>query len=498
MPLRKACMRKCDPDGNQYVLFDSIADYRRGPGALTMSSQKIVKDDGRTYKRRSTAGWELCVTWKDGSTSWEKLSDLKESHPVETAEYAVSQDIISEPAFNWWAPFVLKKRNRIISLVKQRQARYLKRNEKFGIRVPKFVEEAKLIDLENDNTAWQDAIAKEMKNVRVAFKILDDDDVIPKDHQNIRCHMIFDVKMEDFRRKARFVAGGHMTKAPPVMTYASVVSRETVRIALTIAALNGLEVKCDDVLNAYITAPCTEKIWTVLGKEFGSDERKRAIIVRALYGLKSSGAAFHQHLGDCMRGLGYTSCLADPDLWLKAETRPDKSTYYSYILCYVDDILVIHHDPMPILGRIDKFMKLKDKSVGDPDTYLGARLSQVQLENDVWCWALIPSKYVQEAVRNCSNHLKKNFDGKYGLTRNAPNPFPMGCDPPTDVSPVCSPEEASYFQSIIGVMRWMVEIGRIDIATEVSQLSSFLAMPREGHLAAACHIMSYLRCKHNS
>ena len=54
-----------------------------------------------------------------------------------------------------------------------------------------------------------------------------------------------------------------MTKAPAAVTYASVASRETVRIALTIAVLNEIEVKCGDVMNAYITAPCTEKIWTM-------------------------------------------------------------------------------------------------------------------------------------------------------------------------------------------------------------------------------------------
>ena len=67
--------------------------------------------------------------------------------------------------------------------------------------------------------------------------------------------MIFDIKMEDFRRKARLVAGGHMAKAPATITYASVVSCETVCIALLMAALNDLNVKVGDVLNAYITAP---------------------------------------------------------------------------------------------------------------------------------------------------------------------------------------------------------------------------------------------------
>ena len=76
----------------------------------------------------------------------------------------------------------------------------------------------------------------------------------------MKCHMIFDVKMEDFRRKARLVAGGHMTKAPATLTYASVVSRETVRIALTVAALNDIDVWAADVLNAYITMPCHKKI----------------------------------------------------------------------------------------------------------------------------------------------------------------------------------------------------------------------------------------------
>ncbi len=73
-----------------------------------------------------------------------------------------------------------------------------------------------------------DAIAKEMANVRVIFRILDDGKVVPHDHQFVRCHMIFDLKLENFRRKARFVAGGYMTDVPPVITYASVVTHETV------------------------------------------------------------------------------------------------------------------------------------------------------------------------------------------------------------------------------------------------------------------------------
>ncbi len=119
------------------------------------------------------------------------------------------------------------------------------------------------------------------------------------------------------------MAGGHLTQAPATTIYASVVSRETVRLALTFASLIDLEVKVGDVLNAYITAPVMEKVWTILGPEFGHDSGKNAVIVHALCGLKSAGAAFRAHLASFMRQMGYTSCKAGPDLWLKAVTRPE-------------------------------------------------------------------------------------------------------------------------------------------------------------------------------
>jgi hypothetical protein len=87
----------------------------------------------------------------------------------------------------------------------------------------------------------------------------------PPTYQYILCHMIVDVKMEDFRRKARFVAGGHTTDTPHAMTYECVVSKESVRIALTLAVLNDLDVKMADIENAYLTAQITEKLWTALG-----------------------------------------------------------------------------------------------------------------------------------------------------------------------------------------------------------------------------------------
>jgi hypothetical protein len=124
---------------------------------------------------------------------------------------------------------------------------------------------------------------KEMNNVQIAFNIMNGEESVPPTYQEIRCHMIFDVKLEDFRRKVRFVAGGHTTDTQHTMTNSSVVSIESVRIALTLASLNDLDVKMTDIENAYMTAPITEKFWTVLGLEFVDDAGKRALIVIVLY-----------------------------------------------------------------------------------------------------------------------------------------------------------------------------------------------------------------------
>jgi hypothetical protein len=281
---------------------------------------------------------------------------------------------------------VLKKHSRIIDAITKR---YHKRTQKFGIEVPKSWDDCVRLDKENDNTICKDAVRKEMKNVHIAFQILNEGDTTPPTYQEIRCHMIIDVKMEDFRRKARFVAHGHTTYTPHAMTYASVVWRDSVRIALTLAALNDLNVKMADIDNAYLTAPITEKILTVLVPEFGDDAGKWALIFRALYGLKSADATFRNHLAECMKNLGWEPCRADRDLWMRAEMRPnDGVRYWAYILIYVDDILCVHHDPGTPLAKLDEYFKMKEGSIQVPTFYLCAKLKKTVLPNGVIAWGM--------------------------------------------------------------------------------------------------------------
>ena len=114
------------------------------------------------------------------------------------------------------------------------------------------MEQAYALDAKNDNVLWASVVSKEMENVRVAFEVLPDGRPVPTGHLLEQCHMVFNIKMEDFKQKARLLAGGHMPKAPSIFMYASIVSRETVRIALMISAIDDVEVKLGNILNAYV------------------------------------------------------------------------------------------------------------------------------------------------------------------------------------------------------------------------------------------------------
>ena len=135
--------------------------------------------------------------------------------------------------------------------------RRVRKYSKFGIAIPNNYEETVGLDRSNDNTLWQDAIRKEMKNIEVVFKFLDNKNKIPIGFKLIECHMIYDVKF-DLTRKARYVAGGHRTKVPASMTYSSVVSRDLVQIIFLVAALN-------DIGNVYLNAKTRQRLWFKAG-----------------------------------------------------------------------------------------------------------------------------------------------------------------------------------------------------------------------------------------
>ena len=486
-------LSQVDANGQHSQLLDGICNHERLGNAVDKANAYITTKRGARRLRQTTIGWRFMCNWKDGTSSWVPLKVLKESNPVEVAEYVTALGLADEPAFAWWVPYTLKKRDRIIASI---QSRVKKRDCKYGIQIPRTIKEAKILDERNGNTLWQDAIVLEMFEVGVAFKILGDDENTPVGYTKSGGHMVFDVRM-NFTRKARWVKDGHKTPDLDNSKYAGVVSRESVRIALTYAALHGVEVLAADIRNAYLQAPTSEKHYIICGEEFGlKNVGKRALIVRALYGGKAAGRDFWHHLRSCMSHLGFKSKGGDPDVWIRPMTRKDGTQLYEYVLLYTDDCLVISDNAEFILKKeIGRYFELKPKSIGPPSLYLGGHLRQVRVDDGTNAWAFSSTQYVQAAVANVESYLEKKGER---LKAKSTSPLPRDYRPEADVSEELGDAEASYYQSLIGVLRWMVELGRVDVCTEVSMLSSHLALPRRGHLEALFHLFSYLKSHHNS
>ena len=176
---------------------------------------------------------------------------------------------------------------------------------------------------------------------------------------------------------------------------------------------------------------------------------------------------------------------------MRPAVKTDGEKYYEYILVYVDDLLCISMEPLRPMQQIAKSLRFKKDKIEPPEFYLGARLEMKEL-NGKRMWTMTSKDYVKAAVENMEKHLEK-WNRK--LPSKAVTPMSSGYAPETDGSPELSTELVTTYQEAIGILRWAIEIGRVDIHTEVSMLSSYQAAPREGHLDQIYHIFAYLKQK---
>jgi hypothetical protein len=139
---------QCDEEGNQFLMLQDSLGHMID-GHAVERAEIYIKVEINKQIRKTTKGWHLCVTWKDGTTSWERLADMKESNHLEVAEYAATKKLHDDPAFAWWVPHLLKKRNIVIAAVIKR---YHNRTHQFWIQVPKTWDEAVKFDEGNGNT----------------------------------------------------------------------------------------------------------------------------------------------------------------------------------------------------------------------------------------------------------------------------------------------------------------------------------------------------------
>jgi len=187
-------------------------------------------------------------------------------------------------------------------------------------------------------------------------------------------------------------------------------------------------------------------------------------------------------------------CKADNDVWCRPATKPDGTKCYEHILVYTDDILCLSMDPKSILDYLDQRFLLKPESRGQPKTCLGADIPPCShsWEPDVCCWSMGSHTYVKEAVKNVETHLEGLG---LALKKKVSTVLPHECKPELDVSKECDEEEVSQCHQRIGVLWWAVELGRVDICTEVSMMAADCAMPRKGHLDAVWHTFACLPAK---
>ena len=486
-----------DEEGYDSGLMEGIISHRKLEDAIPID-KGYVEYNGMKRRVITTKGWELRIRWNDGSTSWIPLKELKHTNPLEVAEYAVANSLDKEPAFAWWISHTLRTRSRIISRLKT--GKRIRKDTKFGITIPTTVDEALQLDIENGNDLWEKAIKRELDKVRIAFMLLEEDQTPVVGSKLINYHIIFDVKM-DLTRKARLVAGGHLNQdVPRHTTYSSVVSKESVRLCFLLAALNGLDVLSGDIGNAYLNAKPREKCYVIVADSllFGEDAvGKRAQIVRALYGMKSSGAAWRDMIASYLRyEMKFQMCLADNDIWFRPDIKKDGTKYYTYISIYVDDILICSEDTHSYMAKLGAKFSLKPESLKEPSIYLGADFKRRRLNDDSEIWITSSNSYLKEALRVSSGLLEKH---KMKINGSARQPFSnISYRPELDLTPLCDPDQLHIYQQLIGMLRWLVELGRVDICLEVSKLSSFLASPRIGQLHQAFHIFKYLRNHDNS
>jgi hypothetical protein len=171
-------LTQVDSDGYLTTILKDIIDYRKDEAVAVPKADKYVYTSGRQKRlRKTTVGWSLLIQWANKLGAWVLLKDLIESHPCEAAKFAKARGISDEPAFAWWVPYTLRKRDIILSKIK---ARIRKATHKYGIEVPTSMDHAFAINKKNGNTLRQDALAKEMTDIGIASKVLDEGISAPK------------------------------------------------------------------------------------------------------------------------------------------------------------------------------------------------------------------------------------------------------------------------------------------------------------------------------
>jgi len=230
-----------------------------------------------------------------------------------------------------------------------------------------------------------------------------------------------------------------------------------------LAELNDLDIWATDIGNAYLEAETQEKVFIIVGPEFGKLEGHTLIIVKALYGLRTSGLRWHECLANCLRDMGFQLCKAEPNIWM----RRNEDNVYEYIAVYVDDITIAAKDPKGITDTLQDQYLFKLKGTGPISFHLGCGF--IRDADGTLC--MTPRVYMDKLI---DTHVRIfGTKPKQLIT----SPLEKGDHPELDMSKELDQDGIRNYQSLIGALQWSISLGQLDIATAVMTLSGFCVAP---------------------
>ena len=477
--------------------FEEVLSYNQLLGFINKNSQddfvwkfrRIISHQGPlspSHPDYKGSSYNVMIEWENGEITSEPLSVIAADDPVTCAVYAKDNGLLEEPG---WKRFrsIAKRHKKFVRMVNQAKLRSYNTAPRYqyGFEVPRDYNHALRLDERNGNTRWRDAVKLEMDQIW-EYETFEDkghkDKVpLPEGYKKIRVHLVFAVK-HDGRHKARLVADGHLTDVPIDSVYSGVVSLRGFRLILFLAELNDLEIWATDIGNAYLEAFTSERVYIIAGSEFGDLQGHILIVKKALYGLRSSGARWHDRFADVLRELGFAPCKAEPDIWMRKN-----GDVYEYVAVYVDDLALAMKDPKPFTETLINKYKFKLKGTGPIKFHLGMDFYR----DDDGTLCIAPIKYIEKMIGSYRQMFGE------APKQNVTSPLEKGDHPETDTSDLLNEDDTRKYQSLIGSYQWAVTIGRIDITTAVMTLASFRAMPRVGHLERAKRLCGYLaKMKH--
>ena len=150
--------------------------------------------------------------------------------------------------------------------------------------------------------------------------------------------------------------------------------------------------------------------------------------------------------------IGFKSSKGDFNIWMRPTTKPDGHQYYEYMMLYVDDDMAASHDAINLMKDLGKGIKYKNDVIEPPTNYLGAQFKKKKLPNGNHCWSLSSDKYVNAAIDNVGESVKKRGRKTPHKVRT---PMTSSFIPELDGSAELEKEDMIFYQELIGILFYM-------------------------------------------